>query len=135
MKKQFFELPENHMKRPIGISPARLPANHEQAKQALTPVQISQLAPDQLGQVKIPMLYIRTILFFGLCLFQTEIFDYNFSSMSTAFNHKCLVKSLLHIILWASFVLTDRNEYITELFCFTPSLQRINVYFTNDVEL
>ena len=30
----------------IGISPARLPANREQAKQAPTPVLISQLAPD-----------------------------------------------------------------------------------------
>ena len=29
-----------------GISPARFPANQEQAKQALTPVLISQLAPD-----------------------------------------------------------------------------------------
>ena len=30
----------------IAIPPARFPANQEQAKQALTPVLISQLAPD-----------------------------------------------------------------------------------------
>ena len=30
----------------IWISPARFPANQEQAEQALTPVLISQLAPD-----------------------------------------------------------------------------------------
>ena len=30
----------------IGISPARFQANQEQAKQALIPVLISQLAPD-----------------------------------------------------------------------------------------
>ena len=30
----------------IGISPARFPANQEQAKQALTPALMSQLVPD-----------------------------------------------------------------------------------------